>query len=401
MAHSVSSGTSSPVRFVLPVLLGAACVPLGALLHRETAEARGKKAPQGPARVRSDGTTAGAEIPSLGVWRARIEASSPADLPGLAESLMANSRRQDRALWAPLLAKWSEADGAAMIAFLEGKAPPAIRGKLLEDAWFAWGASDPDAAISASSKLAPDLIKKLLAGVVETDARKAADFALNVPDAQFALGGIADKIAEKEPGLVEGLLKRSVYDGSREPFERARAFALAETDPAAAIEYSRKCGIIGNDPVPDVISKIASLDPKKAAEQVAAMPSSRTKALSAVQLAGDWAAKDSAAAVEWIHGTLEGPVKRDALIAAASAGRGDPRASLELLEEAGREAGGGFHAIRDNGTVSPSESGNAPDTRKTAIDLLRRWADQDAGAARDYAREHLSGDLLTAAGLAP
>lgn len=292
-----------------------------------------------------------------------------------------------------------------MIAFLEWKASPDIRQDLLKVAWFAWGASDPDAAFAAGQKLKPEMIRSLLEGVAETDPRKAAAFVLQVPRSQFAAGTIAARIAKEAPDLAEELLDRAVYDGARYPFEKARISELAATDPAAAIDYARGVGVIGHDPLPGAVEAIAKLDPERAAAEVHAMPSGRSKALSSVSLARTWAARDSAAAAAWIRENLTGPARHYALVAAASAsGHQDPAKAFDLLLETDVASGGDFHRMPDSG-VTPSEQASAPNFKSVATDLLRQMSRADAESAGRYLREkvppELQEELALAAGIQP
>ena len=342
---------------------------------------------------------------ALSAWAGRIEAAGDADLEPLATELLRDPRRGDRGLWAPLLARWSAVDGAGMIAFLERQAPPALRQELLGDAWFAWGASDPEAAFAAGSKQPPALVESLLQGIAEVDVRKAAEWVKQVADSHWAVQAIADRVAAEAPELAADLLTGAMYDCARVPFERAEISRLAATDPAGAIAYARRSGVLGFDPVPGAVREIARRDPQQAAEQVASMPSSRSKALSAVALAETWAAQDLPAAAAWIRSSLSGPTRQYALVAAAASGGGDPAASLDLIPAADWVSGGDFFSIRDSGIRSPSEYGTAPNPRNVAISLLQQWSRSDPVAARDYLKEHipggLNGDIGKATGITP
>ncbi len=237
--------------------------------------------------------------------------------------------------------------------------------------------------MAAGNSLPPGLAKELLDGVAEVDAAKAVALALSMPKSQFAFGGIAGRVLKFHPELIESLMDRAVYDGGRYPFEKAKVAELAASDPAAAVAFARSCGNIGLDPVPKAVATIAKLDPKAAADQVEAMESCRSKALSSVALAEIWTARDPDAALKWVRGSLDGPVLQSALLAAA-AGSGDPAKGLELVAEAGWEVGGDFHSIRDNGTMTPGESINIRTPAGVAADLLRQWAGRDPAAAKAY-----------------
>lgn len=340
----------------------------------------------------------------LADWGARVEATADAALPGLAAELAKDVRRHDPALWMPLIAHWSESDAPGMIAFLEKDAPPALRDKLLDAGWFAWGAVDPDAAFAAGRKLSPDSMRHLLAGVADADPRKAAEFVPLVARSQFAAGPIAEKILREAPDAADDLLKRAVYDGGRWPFERAKIAQLAETDPAAAIVYARSLGAIGHDPVAEAVAEIAKQDPVKAASEIEAMASSRSKALSVVALARTWVTRDSDSALAWVRGQPEGPVRQAALVAAAGTMIAEPERALALVEEAGWTREGDFHAVR-NYSVRPSETRQTRDPLMVAADALRNWSARDPAGARRYLGESVPEavrkELAVEAGIEP
>lgn len=311
---------------------------------------------------------------------------SPADLRRRAASLLADpSRRRDFGIWAPLLARWSEVDGAGMISFVQHDAPPGERPWLEAKAWYAWGAAHPQTAAAAGRQLPSSLARELISGMAETDARSAVTLALQMPDAQFNLYGIAARVAGSTPELLAELIPRAVYDNMRQSLQRAQASALALTDPAGALALAKRAGNIAHDPVPITMRDIARHDPVKAAALLADMPSSRSRALSAVALAKTWASQDAAAATTWARASLTGPVRQSALLEiAAATGGPEPLAALQLVEEAGWQDEGNFHAIADNGSLSPSESRERLTPAKTAGLLLQQLALLDPDAARAW-----------------
>lgn len=330
-----------------------------------------------------------------------------ARLAATARGFLAGGRlRHDQAVWELLLAHWALADAPGMIAFVEKEAVSGDRAWLRPLAWSAWGAADPDSAFEAGRNLTPELMRPLMGSIADMDARKAAGFALQVPDAQFIFTTFASKLSEQVPEMIPDLLQRAMYDGARMPLQRAQVQALAKTDPEAAIEAARRAGNIGSDPVPQAVSASAAHNPVKTAEAVAAMPASRSKALSVVALAGAWAARDPAAAAEWVRQTQQGPVRRYALVeAAAAAGGADPVAGLQLLEEAGWEESGTFTDIAGRGNMLPSETFTSSAPIRTAGSLLQQLSLLDAEAARRFLQEKVPDGLRPAiareAGLQP
>ncbi|HEY1123833.1 MAG TPA: hypothetical protein VGE67_19600, partial [Haloferula sp.] len=238
----------------------------------------------------------GSGAAALSDWSGRIEQAPASEMPELAKLLASDPRRNDPALWMPLIARWSESDPPGMIGFLQSSAPPPLRDQLLSSAWYAWGAVDPDAAFAAGKELPSKMMKGLLEGIAETNPRKAAEVVTKAPDSQFLVWAIADRISRDAPDAAEDLMMRAVYDGSRMPLQKAKVDQLAATDPAAAIACARGFGVIGQDPVPGAVEAIAKLDPAKAVAEVEAMPSSRSKALSTVALVRTWMLQDTEAA---------------------------------------------------------------------------------------------------------
>jgi hypothetical protein len=314
---------------------------------------------------------------------ADVAKMAPVDLRRRALSLLGDpARRRDFGLWGPLLARWSETDGAGLIAFVQREAPPGERPWLEAKAWYAWGAAHPQEAAAAGKSLPASLGRELISGMAETDAGNAVALALKMPDAQFNLYGIAATVAASSPEILAGLLPRAVYDGMRQPLQRAQASELVTTDPAGALALAKSAGNIGRDPVPVTMRDIARHDPKKAAELLEEMPSSRSRALSALALAKTWAAEDATAATAWARKSLTGPVKQGALLEiAASTGGPDPLAALELVEEAGWEDQGNFHAIAGYGNFEPGELQHRPTPAKTAGMLLQQFAALEPASA--------------------
>lgn len=346
----------------------------------------------GKSKLRSPSQLQGRGDELLADWAARVEAAGGTELESLALALASEPGGRDITLWIPLLARWSEMDGAAMINFVATKTPASLRENLLPHAWFAWGVSDPEKAFAAGRNLKSELVCKLLEGVAETDPQKAADFVYKVPEAHYAVRSIAKLVAEKAPDLGRSLLSRAMYDSARKPLQEELTRQLAANDPAQAVAYARSCGIIAEDPVPKAIALIAATDPAKAIEQIEAMPSSRAKALSSVALARVWAAQDPEAVTAWARETLDGPALHYSLVTVASAiGRQDPAKAFDLLLEAGSEAGGDFfHVIDDN--IQATEARSIPDVRKITETLLEQMKDTDPEKARRFVREKLRGE---------
>lgn len=387
----------------LPWAAGAAAAVGGWFLQGRG----GEPAERDPAEIAIRAVPSQAHGGSAGLiaWGNGLKSTPVRELRDLARGLMAGGRQNDLGYWAPLLARWSMIDGPGMIAFLNEEVPVALRPKLLELGWLALGASDPDAAFAAGRKLLPDLMLRLLEGVADTDPRKAAAFVKEVPRSQVAAGRLAGRIAVAAPDLADEFLADAVYDGGRIRFYAAKIKDLAASDPAAAIDYARSLGGFAFDQVRVAVSEIARLDPEAAAAEVEAMPSSRSKALSAVSLAETWAGQDPEAAVRWVRENLDGPMRHRALIAAAAASGGaDPERALDLVVEAGWAEDRDFFQVFEP-SMKSTEHASAPDPSGTAALLLRQMAVMDPEGASRYLRdripEPLRADLAEKAGIQP
>ncbi len=115
--------------------LFGACFLAGWLLRGNPAGAAGREE-IGPRRTRAALRPAisptGSGTAMLDNWAGKLAATGDGGLPQAARALLGNPHRSDLALWAPLLARWSAADGPGMIAFLGTAEPASQRGRLLE-----------------------------------------------------------------------------------------------------------------------------------------------------------------------------------------------------------------------------------------------------------------------------
>ncbi len=372
---------------MLPVLMAVVFFPVGRWLHgaaTETAPADvERKMRHAPKRVRhpSLGTGTGA----LWEWERRVREAGSGDCIRLARLLRDDPRGSDLAYWRHLLARWSVDGGEEMVNWIRESAPLSSRGKILEMACFAWGASAPDEAMEATTSLPPRFCRQIMWGMAEVDLRKTVEFVLRMPRQQEAIGEILPRLIEKDPALAETLRKRAVYDHSRKVAERADCSWLVATDPGAAIELARSHGVIGYDPVPAVVRMIADKNPIEAARQVDAMPGSRTKALSSVELAGVWSRRDAGAAMAWSRALPAGAVRQQAMLAAISSGGWKGREAFNLIREAGMKRTRDFQGFSDTGTTEPGEKASRWDPADVAATVYQRWkvAAPDEAAAFD------------------
>jgi len=329
--------------------------------------------------------TGSAAIPEI---LAFLDEAAPAELRRMAAALLAHpQRRRDQGLWSPLLAKWSGTDGAGLLAFVRGVSPIIDREWLESKAWYAWGAADPDAAAAAGGTLPKDCLRELIRGMGRRDAKAALDFALRMPNAQMNVGILSDVSKTLPPETVDALLPRATYEGMRMSLGMAKTAALVEKDPAAALTAASPR--LGHETMPQVVDIIAGKDPGQAAALLAAVPSSRARALSSLSLARSWARQDPKAALTWARRDLSGPVRQAALLEiAAVSGGSAPLEALALVEEAGWMPQENFGLLR-GGNMIPAEAATFPKTAQTAALLLQQLQLLDAEAARQYLRNRV------------
>jgi hypothetical protein len=328
-----------------------------------------------------------------GIFRG-IQTASASRIAAMAAELLQDARHaRDDTLWALVLARWSQVDPAAMMAFAETHAGETCA-TLPAMAWKAWGATRPEDAFAAVKTQPETLRKAMLQGVAAVDPAKAARLALRLPNAQFAIGAVMGDLARQDTEAALALLPLAVYDGAREPIQRAVVEELAKSDPEQALDLARKAGRIWNDREAEAFAAIARHHPEKARELVESMPSSRAKALSSVAVARTLAADDPETALAWTRTSLKGPVHDAALVEIANAtGGGDPVAGLGLLAEAGWRETGDLYLIREGQTA---DTFGAVATADVAATLLRQWATTDPDEARAWMEAHVPASLQAA-----
>ena len=314
-------------------------------------------------------------------------AQTAGDCLRFANQLLANgSNATSESLWAVLFARWSEIAPRSMVAFVDGLASSNMRSSLEQTVFFAWGAVDPNACFEVVRTRAPHLQRSALNGMTDLNIEKAAEIALKLPDGQSALGSVAARGRLPEH-LVKKYLARSIYDSSRMPLLNSLTSRLAESDPAAAIEQAKRNGRIWNDQVASVISQVARNDPSAAIAELKKLPESRSRAISAVELAKTWASDDSEAALTWVRNELRPNVRKSAILEIASTiGGRDPAAGLALFEEIGWQHVGDFYEIEtvSNGKTSNSRRYGYASPEIIASALLRQLNAADPETAHAF-----------------
>lgn len=311
------------------------------------------------------------------------------EIERLAQRLLSNQANSaSDSLWGLLLARWSQIDPVAMVAFVDGQGGHAALPKMRKMAFEAWGSVDPDGAFAAVRSRAVELRRGALVGMAKRFPERAAQLALKMPDAQFAISSVV-RNGELSEETLEHLWTRSIYDGSKKPINEARIDRLVKSDPAAALELSQN----GSDVFPaegtaKTLAKIAREDASSAIELLEEMPASRNRAMAAVRVTGVWAAQDETAALAWARDSLDGPVRGAALVeVAAVVGGRDPYAGLALIEEAGWDGVRKFFepvTIGNGSGVSMKQNFDQNSAVSVAKTLLYQLFQTDPAAARQF-----------------
>ncbi len=307
-------------------------------------------------------------------------------------------------IWGIVLARWSSIDAPGMVAFVERQRKNGALVAIEEMAWSAWGAADPQAAFEAvrtRSKLARCAA---LRGMAQVAPEKVVELVWKMPDAQFCISSVV-RDGRVPIERLDELRTRSVYDGSREPVERAKMATLAQSDPAAAIETAKSAGRVWRDPVAWSFGLVAREFPAEAKEHWEELPDSRARALAGVSIARTLASQNPDDAIRWARESLSEPVRDSALVEiAAVIGGQDPVAGLELIQEVGWGEVGRFYEIAESesGKVLKGQSHAHSTPIGVAQSLVRQLATSDPEAARAFiegASDGVREELRRAAGL--
>ena len=328
-----------------------------------------------------------AQVPAF--YSAVGEVTTSAGMENLARRLLSSqANAASDSLWRLLLARWSEIDPAAMVAFVETEPPghQQLVPKLQRLAFEAWGGVDPDAAFAAVRDKTKPLRDAALIGMAKRFPARAVELALKMPDAQFSIRPVV-KTADLPEETLRSLLARSVYDGSRGAVLNQLIERLVVSDPAAALELSRS-GPNYRGTESDTLGKIARVNHRAAIDLLDTLPLSRARAMSAVRIAGAWSAQDQAAALDWARGSLQGPVRGAALVeVAATVGGRDPLAGLALIEEAGWGKVRNFFepvTVGEDGNFSTQQNFDGNQTLAVAKSLLAQLSASDPDAAHQF-----------------
>lgn len=193
--------------------------------------------------------------------------------------------KDSETLWCILFARWSKIDPEGMIDFSKGQ--PESKLHLL--AWETWGATDPDLLASKVISMRSPVSRSVLKGIASQDPDLALETAFKTPNVNDLIWSLFRDSGGFDKDLVREQLKRAVYDGMREPLAEHLANQLAENDPKEALSFIQNKGRNWSDPVAKMFAKLAAKNPEEAVSLLAAQPDSRSKAISAVQIAKVWA----------------------------------------------------------------------------------------------------------------
>lgn len=286
-------------------------------------------------------------------------------------------------LWNILMARWSEIDPKGMIDFSE-KQP----GHLLRNlAWEAWAATDPDLLATKVVSMGPPNSIAVLKGIASRDPDLALELCFKTPGAN--VWALMSKTEGFTPEAIRKHLQKAAYNGMRNPMIDHLARNLARENPKKALEFLNEKGRSWSDPAAQLFAQVAREDPAKAVILLKDQPTSRSKAISTVQIAKNWASTDPEASLKWARSQTSAQVRDTSLVAIASViGGEDPDQALALLDEVGWKDVGLFYSvgkIRHDGFYHDQiEEHDVAMTHRVGRSLLENLAMQDPEAARKY-----------------
>ena len=312
--------------------------------------------------------------------------SEPSECLNFASRLLDDPENKDsETLWCLVLARWSELDPQGMIDFVEGQ--PDSRLRLL--AWETWAATDPDLLATKVTSMGPPKSVSVLKGIASQNPDLALEAAFESPDTNSLIWPMFRSSTGFKVETIKRLLQSAAYDGTRNPMMENLTDTLAQRDPKEALSFVQKKGRNWSDPSAKLFAKLAHKNPKQAVDLLGKQPSSRSKAISTVQVAKTWAAQDPEAALAWTRSQSSSQIRDSSLVAIASViGGEDPDQGLALLDEVGWKDVGLFYAV---GTVQPKgklhdqiEEHDIAMTHRVGRSLLETLAQQDPEAAKKY-----------------
>lgn len=302
-----------------------------------------------------------------------------------AQLLENDANKKSLTLWNIVLARWSELDPDGMIKFVDGQSDI----KLRTLAWEAWAATDPDLLAGKVHTLNPPISNSVLRGIASRNPDLALQLAFKTPKINTTINDLLKNGEGFSIEAVTEILPQAVYDGMRMPLTKYLSEELAKQDPRAALAFVKEKGRIWADPTAKLFTTLAAENPAQAVTLLAEQPSSRSKAISSVQVAKTWASQDPDASLAWVRSQESSEIREASLVAIASVvGGEDPERGLALLEEVAWKTTGHFYAIgKIQGTENVHnqvEEHNVAVTHHVGRALLQNLAHQDPDAARHY-----------------
>jgi hypothetical protein len=218
--------------------------------------------------------------------------TTPSECRQFANQLLNDPENADsKTLWNILMARWSEIDPQSMIAFV-GVLP----GQELRDlAWEAWAATDPDLLATKVTSMGPPSSSAVLKGIASRNPDLALELCLETPGTE--VWKLMSQTEGFTPETLRNLLQKAVYDGMRDPMVEHLTKTLTRENPEEALQFINGQGRSWSDPAAQVFAQLTRENPSKAIALLKKQPNSRSKAISTVQIAKNWAASDPEASL--------------------------------------------------------------------------------------------------------
>jgi hypothetical protein len=305
-----------------------------------------------------------------------------------------SKNRHSETIWSILLARWSQLDPEGMIAFLAtekaAKRPTNQEGL----AWQAWAASDPKGAVTRVRSINKKLAEALFKGIAQVDPSLAIELAFQAPDSSKLIDTVLQYSTDFSPETVAHIsqLLDLSWIGRR---GRKLILEQAKTgDPATDRAIDQKTPKSQLQPLDDFLVELSREQPKEAVALLENDPPSRSRAVSTVEIAKNWALKDPDASLAWVREQSSPQVKNSALVAIASViGGEDPLRGLSLIEEIGWADTENLYDLKESSGGKLSRSmlryNHLYQTQAVATSLFRNLAANDPESARQYLAEKI------------
>ncbi len=255
--------------------------------------------------------------------------AQPADLERLLLGLSSERGFVEMTLGDAIFLRWMTIDAAGGLAFVEQREGGAFSSM----AWWAWGKTDPDAALAAAlDKPDPWVGTMVVRAIAQSDPLRAREILAQHPrfEEQSAMEGLASGMMKVDP--TAGATLAAAWNYSIDQENRVSGWARREPEAALAWAQSLPDLTRRAEALRVVLGQWTAVHPEKVGPAIDALPDGRTKWKLYAEHAKRLAATDPEAARAWVDAAATPLLRREATFELA---RGltasDPSAALDAL----------------------------------------------------------------------